>query len=92
MADDRKKIAEALNAEAGIKSQGGGGGGAGGRGKGHRPRASSEPNSPVDVRSPVEAAASSQVQFATYMYMQLLWNISAHVLINLSTESVRISC
>ena len=64
MADDRKKIAEALNAEAGIKSQGGGG--AGGRGKGHRPRASSEPNSPVDVRSPVEAAASSQVQFAQH--------------------------
>ena len=89
MADDRKKIAEALNAEAGIKSQGGGGG-AGGRGKGHRPRASSEPNSPVDVRSPVEAAASSQVQFATQM--QLLWIVSAHVLINLSTESVRILC
>ena len=66
MADDRKKIAEALNAEAGIKSQGGGGGG-GGRGKGHRPRASSEPNSPVDVRSPVEAAASSQVQFAQHI-------------------------
>jgi hypothetical protein len=57
--DDRKKIAEALNAEAGIKSQGAGGGG--GRQKGHRPRASSEPNSPVDIRSPVEAAASSQV-------------------------------
>ena len=60
-ADDRKKIAEALNAEAGIKSPGGGGGG---KQKGHRPRASSEPNSPVDVRSPVEAAASSQVWHA----------------------------
>ena len=58
MADDRKKIAEALNAEAGIKSQGGGGGG---KQKGHRPRASSEPNSPVDVRSPADATVSSQV-------------------------------
>lgn len=58
MADDRKKIAEALNAEAGIKSQGG----RGKQQKGHRPRASSEPNSPVDIRSPAEAAASSQVE------------------------------
>ena len=58
MADDRKKIAEALNAEAGIKSQGG----SGGKQKGHRPRASSEPNSPVDVRSPADAAVSSQVR------------------------------